>query len=324
MKTPRFSRILAALALLACANLSFAQGWPTKTITLVVPWPPGGPSDLSARPLAKGLSEILGKTVIVENRAGAGGNIGADLVAKSVPDGHTLLLSSSGPTAINQFIYKKMPYDTQHDFAPVTNVVRVPLVLVVHPSVPAKNLQELIAYIKAQNGKFQWASAGNGTAQHLTGEMFRTNQKLDMVHVPYKGSAPAITDIVGGHIPAMFDTAIAIVPQIKAGKVRAIAVTGSKRSPHLPDVPTFTELGVPAVVAYSWYGLFAPAKTPRDVVDKLHAATVKVMKGPDFQKVLADVGSEYVGDTPENFGAFVRGEWDKWSKIAKETGATVD
>lgn len=309
---------------LVLSSLATAQSWPSKNVTIVVPWPPGGPSDIVARPTAKGLSEVFGKTFIIDNRGGAGGNIGSEYAAKSAPDGHTLLITSGGPIVINPHLYKKMTYDPQQDLAPITNLLRVPLVLAVHPSVPAKNLKELIAWIRAQNGKAPWASAGNGTPQHMTGELFRTTAKLDMIHIPYKGSAPAITDLIGGHVPMMFDTTIAIMSQIKAGKVRPIAVSGAKRSPQLPDVPTFAEAGLAAVESYGWYGFFAPAKTPKDVIVKINEATLKFMKTPEFQKVLADTGSDYVGDTPENFAAFIKVENNKWGRVAKETGATLD
>jgi tripartite-type tricarboxylate transporter receptor subunit TctC len=315
---------LALLAGLASAGSALAQNWPTKPVTVVVPWPPGGPSDTAARPVAKGLNEALGKAFVIDNRGGAGGNIGSALVAKADPDGHTLLITSSAPIVINPHVYRKMPYDPPKDLAPVTNLLRVPLVLVVHPSVPAKNLQELVAHIKAQQGKFQYASSGNGTPQHLTGELFKTVGKLDSIHVPYKGSAPAINDLLGGQVPMMFDSTVAIVPHIKAGKVKAIAVTSAKRSPLLPDVPTFAEAGMPDMESYAWYGMFAPAKTPKDIVAKLNAETIKVMKGKDYQRVLAETGSDFVGDTPEKFAAFVKAEHEKWGKIAKATGATID
>jgi tripartite-type tricarboxylate transporter receptor subunit TctC len=293
-------------------------------VTIVVPWPPGGPSDIVARPTAKGLSEMFGKTFLIDNRGGAGGNIGSEYAARSPADGHTLLITSGGPIVINPHVYKKMTYDPQKDLIPITNMLRVPLVLAVNPAVPARNLQELIAYIKEQKGGAQWASAGNGTPQHMTGELFRTTAKLEMIHVPYKGSAPAITDLVGGHVPMMFDTTIAIMPQIKAGKVRAIAVSGAQRSAQLPDVPTFAEAGLPGVESYGWYGFFAPAGTPPEIIAKINEATQKFMKTPEFQKVLTDTGSDYVGDTPEHFAAFVKAEAAKWGRVAKETGATLD
>lgn len=319
----RMDFLLGMFGLALCAAVN-AQTWPTKTVTIVVPWPPGGPSDIVARPTAKGLSDEFGKPFIIDNRGGAGGNIGSEFAARSNPDGHTLLITSGGPIVINPHVYKKMTYDPQKDLVPITNMLRVPLVLAVNPDVPAKNLQELIAYIKSQDGKAPWASAGNGTPQHMTGELFRTTAKLEMVHVPYKGSAPAIADLMGGHVPMMFDTTIAIIPQIKAGKVRAIAVSGAKRSPQLPDVPTFAEAGLPGVESYGWYGFFAPAKTPKETIARISEAALKFMKTAEFQKVLTDAGSDYVGDTPEAFAAFVKAEAAKWGRVAKETGATLD
>ena len=324
---PRVLRSLSALIGAVCLAVpvaALAQAYPTKTVNIVVPWPPGGPSDIAARPMAKGLTDELKQSFIVDNKGGAGGNIGSAFVAKAAADGYTLLITSSAPIVINPSLYKDMPFDPSKDLAPITNLLRVPLVLVVNPSVPAKNLQELIAYIKAQKGGVQYASSGNGTPQHLTSELFKTTAKLDMVHVPYKGSAPAITDVVAGHVPIMFDSTIAIVPQIKAGKVRAIAITSAKRSSVLPDVPTFEEAGMKGFESYAWYGFFAPAKTPADVIARLNATALKVMTGPEWQKVLAETGSENVGETPEQFGAFTRAEAVKWAKVVKESGATVD
>ena len=317
------SRSLATLALFA-AGVVYAQ-YPTKPVTVIVPWPPGGPSDIAARPLGKGLSENLGKPFVIENRGGASGNIGTAYVAKQAPaDGYALLVTSSSPIVINPSLYKQMPFEPQKDLAPITNVLRVPLVLAVNPSVPAKDLKELLAYIKSQGGKFQYASSGSGTPQHLTAELFRTVAKLDMVHIPYKGSAPAITDALGGHVPMLFDSTVAIVPHLKAGKLRPIAVTSTKRSPLLPDVPTFAEAGLPGVEAYAWYGFFARAGTPKDLIGKLNAEAIKVLKGPDFKNVYAETGSEFVGDTPENFAKFIQAEAAKWGKVVKESGATVD
>lgn len=314
--------LAASAALFPVAAL--AQNWPSSPVTVVVPWPPGGPSDIAARPVAKKLTESLGQSFIVDNRGGGGGNIGSAAVAKSAPNGNTLLITSSAPIVINPSLYKNMPFDPSKDLAPITNLLRVPLVLVAHPSVPAKNLPELIAYIKNQKGDFSYASAGSGTPQHLTGELFKSTLKLDMTHVPYKGSAPAITDLLGGHIPVMFDSMIAIMPHIRSGKVKVIAISSDKRSPLLPNVPTFAESGYPNLVSYAWYGFFAPARTPKDIITKLNTETIKLMKQPEFQKVLADTGSDFVGDTPENFAAFIKTEAAKWSKVVKESGATVD
>jgi tripartite-type tricarboxylate transporter receptor subunit TctC len=269
------------------------------------------------------LTTALGKSFVIDNRGGGGGNIGSAAVTRAKADGQTMLITSSAPIVINPSLYKKMAFNPATDLIPVTNLLRAPLVLVAHPSVPAKNVKELLALIKSKNGQFSYASAGNGTPQHLTGEIFRGVTKLDMVHVPYKGSAPAISDLLGGHIPIMFDSTIAIMPHIKSGKVKPIAISGNKRSPLLPDVPTFAEAGLP-IESYAWYGMFVPAKTPKAVVDKINAETQKVMKSPDFQRVLADTGTEYVGDTPENFAKFVQAETTKWSKVVKDSGATVD
>ena len=303
---------------------AFAQSWPSGTVTLVVPWPPGGPSDIAARPMSKGLTEALKQTFVIDNRAGGGGNIGSAAVARAKPDGLTLLITSSAPIVINPSLYKSMAFDPSKDLAPVTNLLRVPLVLVAHPSVPAKNLKELIAHIQSKKGQFAYASSGNGTPQHLTGVLFDSVAKLGMTHVPYKGSAPAISDLLGGHIPVMFDSMIAIMPHIKAGKVKPIAVTSAQRSPLLPDVPTFAESGLPAVESYAWYGLFAPAKTPKNVIAKINAEARKVLKQADFQKIRAETGSDDVGDTPENFAKFVQAEAARWSKVVKDSGATVD
>lgn len=291
---------------------------------MVVPWPPGGPSDIAARPLSKGLTEALGQTFVIDNRAGGGGNIGTAAVTRAKPDGYTLLITSSAPIVINPSLYKKMTFDPLKDLTPVTNLLRVPLVLVTNPAVPAKNLKELIAYIQSKKGNFSYASSGSGTPQHLTGELFDSVAKLGMTHVPYKGSAPAITDLLGGHIPMMFDSTIAIMPHIKTGKVKPIAISSAKRSPLLPDVPTFAEAGLPAVESYAWYGMFAPAKTPKEVVAKLSAEAQKVMKGADFEKIRAETGSDNVWDTPENFEKFVHAEHAKWGKMVKDSGATVD
>ena len=316
---------IAGAALLLLGGLAHAQSqaWPAKPVTVIVPFPPGGPSDIAARPIAEGLAKALGRPFVIENHAGAGGNVGASVVAKSPPDGYTLLISSSAPIVINPSLYRTMPYEP-HDLAPVTNLLRVPLVLAVHPSVPAKNLQELMAHIRRQGGKFRYASAGSGTPQHLTAELFRTVATLQMTHVPYKGSAPAIADLLGGRVPMMFDSTVAIVPELKAGKLRPIAVTGARRAVELPEVPTFAEAGLKGVESYAWYGLFARSGTPPDIVLKLNAETIRVMRSAEFQTVLRETGSEYVGDTPDNFARFIGAEADKWAVIVRASGASED
>lgn len=321
-----FFRLLLLLGfpLALAAGNTWAQNWPQSQVTVIVPWPPGGPSDIAARPVAKRLGEALGQSFVIDNRAGAGGNIGSAAAAKAAPDGHTLLITSSAPIVINPSLYKKMPFDPAKDLAPITNLLRVPLVLVTHPSLPANNLEELVAHIKSKKGEFSYASSGPGTPQHLTAELFKSTLNLDMTHVPYKGSAPAIGDLLGGHVPMMFDSMIAIMPHIRAGKVKVIAVTADRRSDLIPTVPTFAESGHPTLVSYAWYGMFAPAGTPKAIIDKINAATQDAMKQPEFQKVLADTGSEYVGTSAEDFARFVEAEAKKWSKVVKESGATVD
>ena len=322
MKVPS---LLAAWLLALAAGAAWAQAYPAKPVTVVVPWPAGGPSDIAARPMAKGLQEALGKPFVIDNRGGATGNIGTAVVTKSPPDGYTLLITSSSPIVINPNLFKSMPFDARKDLAPITNLLRVPLVLAVHPSVPAKNLKELLAWLRTQGRKAQYASAGNGSPQHMTGELFKTAADLrDVTHVPYKGSAPALTDALGGHVPMVFDSTIAILPHLTSGKLRPIAVTGVRRSPQLPDVPTFKEAGLAGVESYAWYGFFAPSRTPREIVARLNAEALKVMKGPEFAAVLKDTGSEYVGDTPENFAKFIEAEQAKWAKVAKDSGATLD
>jgi tripartite-type tricarboxylate transporter receptor subunit TctC len=315
---------IACLAAFALAAASAVAQYPNKPVNVIVPWPAGGPSDIAARPVAKGLADTLKQPFVIDNRGGASGNIGSTVVAKAAPDGYTLLITSSSPIVINPNVYKTMPFDPAKDLAPITNLMRVPLVLAVHPSTGIKNLKDLTAWVAKNKDKAQYASAGNGTPQHMTGELFKTASKLDIQHVPYKGAAPAVTDAIGGHVPIIFDSTVAILPHLKGGKLIPIAITSGARSPHLPDVPTFKEQGLPTVESYAWYGFFAPAKTPKDVIDKLNAEAQKAMKSPEYQAVLKDVGSDYVGDTPENFAKFIAAERAKWAKVAKDSGATLD
>jgi tripartite-type tricarboxylate transporter receptor subunit TctC len=319
------AQLVISLAALLTAPMALAQAWPSKPVTVVVPWPPGGPSDIAARPLSARLQDALGQPFVIENRGGAGGNIGSAQVAKAAPDGYTLMITSSAPIVINPSLYKKMPFDPAKDLQPITNVLRVPLVLAVHPSIPVKNVAELLAWIKAQrDSKAVIASSGNGTPQHLTAEIFKDAAGIDLIHVPYQGSAPALTDLLGGHVPMMFDSTVAIVPHIKAGRLRAIALTGGQRSSQLPDVPTFGEQGLPKVETYAWYGLFGPANMPKDVLTRINAEAIKAMRTPEFQKVLHDTGAVFVGDTPENFTTFTRAEAIKWGKAVKDSGASID
>jgi tripartite-type tricarboxylate transporter receptor subunit TctC len=285
---------------------------------------PGGGTDIIARMLAEKFSEAFKQSFVVENRPGASNTIAADLTAKAPPDGYTLLMGTVGTHAINASLYAKMPYDHVKDFAPVILVAGVPNVLVVHPSVPANNVQELITYIKANPGKVNFASSGSGTSIHLAGELFKTMAGVSMTHVPYKGSAPAVTDLIGGQVQLMFDNLPSALPQIKAGKLRALAVTSAQRASALPDVPTVAEAGLPGFDATSWFGLLAPAGTPKDVVAKLNAEVAKWLASPEAREKLAAQGAIAAGQSPEDFTRHIAAETAKWQKDVKESGAKVD
>jgi tripartite-type tricarboxylate transporter receptor subunit TctC len=316
--------LVAATIFAATASGAFAADYPTKPIRLVVPFSAAGTTDFLARAIAQKLGQNMGTTVIVDNRPGAGGNIGSDIVAKSDPDGYTLLLGTVGTHAINASLYKKMPYDTVKDFAPITLVASVPNIVVVHPSVPAKSIKELLALAKSKPGQLTFASSGNGSSIHLSGELFKSMAGVDMLHVPYKGSGPAVSDLIGGQVNMMFDNMPSSLPHVKAGRLRAIAVTSAKRSPAAPDVPTIAESGVPGYEAVAWFGVLAPAGTPPAIVNKLNAEIVKVLKSPDVAQRLASQGAEPVSNTPEEFSAYIKTEMVKWAKVIKASGAQVD
>ncbi|WP_312303839.1 tripartite tricarboxylate transporter substrate binding protein [Pulveribacter sp.] len=315
---------LAALAAGALPLGAAAQDFPAKPITIVVPFSAGGTTDILARVIGQGLQKELGQSVVVDNRAGAGGNIGGALAAKAPADGYTLFMGTVGTHAINEALYKKMPFDPVKDFAPLTRVANVPNLLVANPKQPFKTVQELIAYAKAHPGEVNFGSSGSGSSIHLSGELFKTMAKVDMVHVPYKGSAPAVTDLLGNQIGIMFDNMPSAIQHVRAGKLHPIAVTTAQRSPELPDVPTIAEAGVPGYEATSWFGMFAVAGTPKPVLDKLHAALAKVLAQPDVKKKIAEQGGEVVIETPEQFAAFIKTETAKWGKVVKESGARAD
>jgi len=315
--------LTAAVAVLAAAPAA-AQNYPTKPVKFVTPYPPGGTTDILARLVGTKLQSSLGQPFLVESKAGAGGNVGTDSVAKAPPDGYTILMGASGPLAINVSLFKSLPYDPTKDLAPVVQVASVPLVLVVHDSFPAKNVKELIALLKAKPDGYSYASAGNGTPQHLSAELFKQLTGTKMVHVPYKGSGPAINDLIGGQIPIAFESLIPILPQLKGGKVRALAVTSLKPSPLLPNVPTLDAAGVKGYESIAWYGVVAPGKTPRPIVDKLNTEMVKALKDPEVKQRLAEMGSAEVAGTPEQFGALIKSEIAKWAPVVKASGATVD
>ncbi|MET0442195.1 MAG: tripartite tricarboxylate transporter substrate binding protein [Casimicrobiaceae bacterium] len=316
--------VLAAAAAAFAPAASTQTPYPTKPVRVVVPFPAGGTTDILARAASQKLSETWGQQALVDNRPGAGGNIGAELVAKAPPDGYTLLMGTVGTHAINSSLYPKMPYDHVKDFAPVILVAGVPNVLVVHPSLPVNSVQELIAYAKANPGKLNFASSGSGTSIHLSGELFKVMTGVQMTHIPYKGSAPALTDLVGGQVQLMFDNLPSSLAFIKAGKLRALAVTSAQRSPALPDVPTVAESGVPGFEASSWFGLLAPAGTPRDIVTKINADTQKWLASPDAKDKLAAQGAAAAGGSPEDFAKHIQAETAKWARVVKESGAKVE
>jgi tripartite-type tricarboxylate transporter receptor subunit TctC len=298
--------------------------YPDRPVRLVVPFPPGGPTDIVARPLAQSLSNNLGQQVIVDNRGGAGGNIGADAVAKSSADGYTLLMGTVGTHAINPSLYKKLTFDPVRDFSSVSLVAQAAVVLVVHPSLPAKTVNEFIALAKSKPGQITFGSAGSGSPGHLTGELFKDMARVELVHVPYQGSAPAISDLLGAQIHAMFDPIQATLSHVKAGKLRILGVSSSKRSSALPDLPTIAEAGVPGFETTAWWAVFAPAKTPKEMMTKLNTEIVKVIRSPDMNERLRQLNIEPIGSTPDQLTAFMKTEMEKWSRAVKISGATVE
>ncbi len=310
--------------LLASVPAAAQAAYPSKPITMIVPFSAGGTTDILARIVGQALTAELGQSVIIDNRAGAGGNIGGQAAARSPADGYTLFMGTVGTHAINAALYKKMPFDPIKDFTPLTRVANVPNLLVANPAQPFKTVKELIAYAKAHPGQLNFGSSGNGSSIHLSGELFKTMAKVDMQHVPYKGSAPAVTDLLGNQIAIMFDNMPSAIQHVRSGKLRPIAVTTAKRSPELPGVPTIAEAGVPGYEATSWFGLFAPAGTPPAVVSKLNSAIVKVLAKADVKKKINEQGAEVYSETPEQFSAFIQKESLKWGKVVRESGASVD
>ena len=322
---------LLAMAIVASVGLStaHAQSWPSKPVRIIVPFPPGGTTDIVARSLGVELQKMWGQPVIIENRAGAGGNVGAEAVAKSPNDGYTLLMGTVGTHAINAPLFaqagNKMPFDPVKDFVPITLAAGVPNVMVVHPKVPVNSVSEFIAYAKANPGKLNMASSGNGTSIHLTGELFKTMTDTYMVHLPYRGSAPAVSDLLAGNTDVMFDNLPSALPHIKAGKLKALAVTSRARSPALPNVPTIEEAAkLNGFDASSWFGLFAPAGTSRTIVDKIQADVAKALAMPEVRERFVAQGAQPSGSTPDQFAAFIRAETDKWTKVVKISNAKVD
>ncbi len=321
----QISMLVTMVAAALLPMTAAAQRYPEKTIRFIAPYAPGGSTDLLTRTLAQKLTESLGQSVIADNRPGAGGNVGADIVAKSAPDGYTILLAPVSPMAINVSLYgKKMPFNPERDFAPITLVAKVPLVIVVNLGVPAKTLQEFIALAKSRPGKMTYGSSGNGSSNHLTGAMLMSAAKLDMVHVPYKGGGPGMIALLSSEIDMM----VAQIPSSRqlqmAGKVRALAISGAKRSAALPDVPTMIESGLPGFDATSWYCVVAPAGTPKAIIDRLNMEIVKALNTPEMRQRLADDGAEVEPSTPAELARFVHAEIAKWAKAVNDSGARID
>jgi tripartite-type tricarboxylate transporter receptor subunit TctC len=311
--------ILLCAALAAVFSPAQAQQYPTKPVRLVVPAAPGGGTDITARIIAPKLSEQLGQQVVVENRAGAGTMIGSEAVARAAPDGYTLLMGIS-TLAINPAMYKKVPYDALKDFAPISQVVSLPNVLVTHPSLPAKTVKELVAFARARPGQLNYASAGVGTNPHLSMELFLAMTGLKMTHVPYKGAGPGLVDTVAGHVSVMTPSIISGLPHVRGGRLRALGVTSAKRAGGVPDIPTIAEAGVPGYDAVQWFGVLAPTATPRAIVVRLHGEIVRVLQAADVKGRLSGDGADPVGSSPEEFAAFLRAETAKWAKVVKDAG----
>lgn len=308
---------IMALSLCPAGAQQVAADWPTKSITLIVPYAAGGFGDTRMRLLARKLSDKLGQTVVVENKGGAGGVIGTAILAKATPDGYTIGSGHIAPLSVNPSMMDKLPYDVSRDIAPVILIENSPLVLSVSNSLPVKNLADLIALARKEPGKLTFGSSGIGGAHHLSGEMFREDAKIDIVHVPYKGGAPASTDLMAGHLSMMFEMGYAAMPSIKAGKIRPLAVTSLKRIDVLPEVPTMAESGLPGFQSYNWQGIIAPAGTPAPVIARLNAAFNEILKDPDVVNAIKESGSQAEGGTPEAFGQFIESERQKWAKVIK-------
>ncbi len=324
-KSPALLAVLLTAALSAAiAPAAFAQGFPSKPIRIICPFPPAGAVDIASRATANELQKLLGQPVTVENRPGAGGNLGGEAAAKSAPDGYTLLMNTSGIHAINPAMYSKMGFDPAKDLVPVVPLVALNNVLVANPGFKVSSVKDLIQQAKAAPGKITYASSGSGTSIHMSGELFKFMTGVDLLHIPYKGSAPAVTDLIGGQVNVMFDNIPSSLPHIKSGKLRAIATTGAKRDPALPDLPTIAESGVPGYDAGVWFGFSVPAGTPREIVMKLNAESVKATQTPDFQKRMKDLGYLIIPGTPEQMGEMLKMEVARWTPVVKASGAKAD
>ena len=317
--------LTTALMIGICGGASGqTQTWPTKSIRMVIPFPPGGTTDILGRIAAQKLSEALGQQVVPDNRPGAAGNIGAEQVAKAPPDGYTLVTLPGSTLTIHPSLYAKLPFDPLKDFAPVTILAAVPNALVLHPALPVRNLKELIALGKSRPGELNYASTGAGQSTHLSMELFKTMAAVKITHVPYKGSAPAIADLLGGHVPMMFDNMPSALPHVKAGKLRAIAVSTARRSAVAPEIPTVSEAGLPGFEVSVWFAVLAPANTPKEVVDRLNRVLVKALQSADVRERLASQGAEPIGNTPEQFTDQMKRDLAKWAKVVKDANIRLD
>jgi tripartite-type tricarboxylate transporter receptor subunit TctC len=313
-------RLIVCLAAFFAASCALAQGYPTKPVRLIVPFAPAGSTDVTARIVAQKLSDAWRQQVVVDNRAGAGGNIGAEVVAKAPPDGYTLLLATTGVMAINHKLYRNMPFDAQRDFAPVTQIGSLPLILIVHPSLPVKSVKDLVALAKSRPGQLSYASSGIGSATHMTTELFRMTAGVNIVHVPYKGSGQAMADLIGGQVEIAFDQITSSLPQVEAGKLRALAVTSAKRCPSVPQLPSVAEAGLAGYESVSWNGIAAPAATSREVVGRIQSEVARTLQLPDIKERFFKDGIEPVGSTPDRFAAHIRAERAKWEKVVDAAG----
>ena len=323
-ETTMLSSRLLAIALAFSAGAAQAQGYPNKAVRVIVPFPAGGPTDIVGRTIGQKLAELLGQAVVIDNRAGAGGVIGTEHVAKSPPDGYTVLLGTIGGLAVAMSLYPNRGYDTLRDLAPVTQAVTVTNILVVHPSLPVKSVKELLALARARPGTLNYASSGSGTVTHLAGELFKSMGRVNIVHIPFKGGAPALTALMSGEVEMSFENSLIVLPHIRAGKVRALAVTGARRSRLLSELPAIGEAGLPGYNASGWYGFVVPAAVPKDIVARLTAEINRVLQLPEVIERLSNQGAEPAGNTPEQFGAFMRAEIDKWAQLVKSASMKAE
>ena len=322
-RSPAIALLLLVAIAASMTDACAQSGYPTRSIRFIVPYPPGGPTDLMARSMSGRLSEALGQTVVVDNRAGAGGNVGAEIAAKSPPDGYTLLMGAISTHAINASLYTKLAFDPVKDFAPVTQASIIPLVINAHPSLPVANVKDLIALAKKNPGQLSYGSSGNGGGTHLAGELFKMMTVTNLQHVPYKGLNPATIDVIGGNIPLVFNDLTTAIQPYKAGRIKILGVSTVKRVPQIPEVATIDET-VPGYEAYTWFGVLVPAGTPQPIVDRLSRESMKILQSEEIKKRFAEVGAEPVGNSPQQFADFMAAETVKWAKVVKASGARVD